>query len=140
MLNKKQIIIVGAVLLFLVILAYIFYKRGKAQVTLQSAPGELPGSPSSGNITGASNDEIKRIANNLYADMNGFNGLGHTYEPYNQALLLNDADLVKLYNAFNTMYQSKSGQTLTQWILSERYLQPNSPGILVERLKKLNSL
>ena len=140
MLNKKQIIIVGAVLLFLVVLAYIFYKRGKKQVTLQSAPGELPGNPSSGNVTGASNDEIKRIANNLYADMNGFNGLGHDYEPYRNALLLNDPDLVKLYNAFNTMYQSKSGQTLTQWILSERYYYPGDPSLLVQRLKKLNSL
>jgi hypothetical protein len=138
--NKKQIYIIASVIIFLVVLAYVFYRRGKKQVTLQSAPGELPGNPQSGNVSGASNDEIKRLANNFYEDMNGFNGLGHNYEPYTQALLLNDGDLVKLYNAFNTIYQKDSGQTLTQWILSERYTSPGEPGLLVSRLKKLNSL
>ena len=140
MLQKKYIIIGISVLLFLVILSYIFYRKGKKQVTLQSLPGELPGNPGSGNVTGASNDEIKRIANALYADMKGFNLTGHNYEPYNQAVLLNDTDLIKLYNTYNKLYQVESGETLTQWIANEQYTYPEVPGIILSRLKKLNSL
>lgn len=138
--SKKQKYIIAGVILFLVLLGWYFYRQGKKTVTLQSAPGELPGSPGSGNIVGASNDEIKRIANNLYTDMSGLNGLGHNYEPYEAAVLLTDSDIVKLYNAFNTMYQQNSGETLTQWISNERYFSPNTPGTLVSRLKKLNCL
>lgn len=138
--QKKYIIIGISVLLFLVILSYIFYRKGKKTVTLQSLPGELPGNPSSGNNSGASNDELKRIANALYSDMNGFNLWGHNYEPFNQSVLLNDTDLVKLYNAFNAMYQKDSGQTLTQWIANEQFTYPEVPGIIINRLKKLNAL
>ncbi len=138
--QKKYIYISIGVLLFLVVLAIVFYKKGKNNVTLQSLPGELPGNPSSGNITGASNDEIKNIANQLYEDMSGFNGAGHNYEPYERAALLNDTDLIKLYNTFNTLYQKDSGETLTEWISNERYFNPGTPGLIISRLKKLNSL
>lgn len=135
---KKQIIIAFVVFLFLAVLAFIFYRKGKKTVTLQSLPGELPGNVSSGNQTGASNDEIKNIANALYSDMNGFNASGHDYTPYKQASLLNDSDLVKLYNTFNTLYQKQSSQTLTQWLSSEYYYSGALPILLYDRLKKLN--
>jgi len=138
--SKKNIYIIIAVLLFLVALGYFYYRKGKNTVTLQSLPGELPGVPSSGNTVGASNDELKNIANELYADMSGFNGAGHDYEPYQRAILLNDTDLVKLYNAFNTMYQKINSETLTTMISNERFFSPQIPGTLVARLKKLNCL
>jgi hypothetical protein len=140
LLNKKYLYIAIGVLLLLVLLGWYFYRQGKKTVTLQSAPGELPGNPTSGNVVGASNDEIKRIANGLYGDMKGLNLNGHMYDPYNAAVLLNDADLIKLYNTFNTLYQQDSGETLTSWISNEYYAYPDVPGTLFARLKKLNAL
>jgi len=139
MTDKKYYIIGGIVLLFLVLLGWYFYRQGKKQVTLQYLPGELPGNETSGNVVGASNDEIKRIVNGLYSDMSGLNLTGHTHDPYNAAVLLNDADLVKVYNTFNTLYQEESGETLTEWIASESYVYPEIPGTLLARLRKLNA-
>lgn len=139
--SKTQIYIALGVLLFLILLAWYFYKRGKSQITLQSLPGELPGNPGSGNVSGASNDEIKNIAVKLHGDMSGWNFLGHNPQPYSDALLLNDGDLIKLYNTYNTMYQKESGQTLTQWIEAESYtlLSEDNPHALYNRLLKLNA-
>ena len=138
--NVTAIIIGAVVLILLIALSVYFYKRGKSQVTLQSLPGELPGNAGSGNVTGASNDEIKNIANELYGDMKGFNFLGHNYEPYNRAVLLGDGDLIKLYNTFNALFQKESEQTLTQWISSEQYADGTQPYNIIQRLKKLNCI
>ena len=138
-LTKKYLIIAGLVLAGLVALAVIFYRKGKNTVTLQQLPGELPGAPDRGNVSGASNDELKRLANNLYADLKGVNAFGHNYDPYQDALKLSDSDLVLLYNAFNSMYQEESRQTLTQWIESDYYSLFITPTIeaLLGKLKKL---
>ena len=138
--NITTIIIIIVVLVLLIALGWYFYRRGKKQVTLQYLPGELPGNPSSGNVSGSSNDEIKRIASDLYDDMNGPNFFGHKPEPYNAANLLNDADLIKLYNAFNAMYQKDSGETLTQWIKNDWYMENGPAYTLYKRLIKLNCL
>lgn len=139
-LNITTIVIIITVLLLLIILLWYFYKQGKKQVTLQYLPGELPGNASSGNTTGASNDEIKNLANALYTEMDGWNLMfGHNLGPYNQANLLNDSDIVKLYNTFNALYQKESGETLTQWLKNEQMLgQPGAT--LIARLQKLNCL
>jgi len=137
-LNLTTVIISIVVLVLLIALGWYFYRQGKKQVTLQSLPGELPGNPQSGNFTGASNDEIKAIANDMYNDMKGFNGLGHNMAPYDRAVLLNDADIVKLYNTFNAMYQKDSGETLTEWISSEQFYNGTNPYNIIQRLKKLN--
>lgn len=128
------------ILLLLVGLGWFFYRRGKKQVTLQYLPGELPGNPTSGNVVGASNDEIKEIAQELYNDMAGFNVFGHNYEPYRRAVGLSNTDLLKLYNTFNTMYQKESNETLTSWISSERYTNTDLPSAIISRLTKLNAL
>lgn len=141
--SKKTIYIIIAVLIFLIALGYFYYRKGKNTVTLQALPGELPGTSSSGNITGASNDEIKGIANGLHEEMDGLNLFGHDMDIYNRALLLNDADIVKVYNTFNTLYQQKSGgDTLTAWLESELFSSTfESAAInLIGRLKKLNCL
>ena len=140
-LNTTYIIIGVVVLLFLVGLGYYFYRQGKKKVTNQYLPDELPGDTSGQTQTGASNDEIKSISTDLYNDMKGWNALGHKDAPYKRAVLLNDRDIVKLYNAFNALYQSDSGQTLTQWLQSEYFSSDESYGpLLKDRLKKLNCL
>lgn len=138
--SKKQIIIIVSVITLLAVMAFYFYKKGKNTVTLQSLPGELPGNNGSGNVLGASNDEIKRTANLLYQDMNGFNIWGHDYAGINAASVLNDNDLIKLYNTFNTTYQKESGETLTKWMDGEFWSYPDIPANIVLRLKKLNCL
>lgn len=137
-LNVTAIIIGTVVLILLIALGWYFYRQGKKQVTLQSLPGELPGNPGSGNANGASNDEIKNLANALYDDMNGFNMWGHNQAPFDQANLLNDTDIIKLYNTFNSLYQKESGETLTSWLNNENGLG-TSGALLINRLKKLNA-
>jgi hypothetical protein len=136
--HKKYLIAIIVALLIIAGIAFYFYKQGKKTVTIQQLPGQLPGDSTGTNETGASNDEIKLIVEGLYKDMKGFNWLGHNYEPYDQANELNDTDLVKLYNAFNTIYQTDSGQTLTQWISNESYFSGTSPHLLLARFAKLN--
>lgn len=123
-------------------MAIYFYKKGKNTVTLQSLPGELPGNTASGNMSGASNDEIKNVVSELHQDLKGFNYLGHNQAVYERASILNDADLVKVYNAFNALYQKDYGQTLTEWLNSEIFLGEsyNSARLLEKKLKKLNCL
>jgi hypothetical protein len=138
--NLTTIVITIVVILLLVGLGWYFYRQGKKKVTLQALPGELPGNPGSGDVTGASNDEIKRIANDIYEDIDGFNVLGHNNEPYNASILLNDTDIVKLYNTFNAMYQQELKETLTQALINEKFWENKAPDTLIARLKKLNCL
>ncbi len=137
-LKNKYVVIALCIIIFLVVLGWYFYSQGKKTVTLQQLPGQVPGEINSGNVNGASNDEIKLLVNKLYSDMKGFNAFGHDYSPYREVGLLNDADVIRVYNAFNTLYQPDSGQTLTQWIASEKYRDENYPGLLYARLMKLN--
>ncbi len=137
--TKKQLIIGSIILLLLILLAWYFYKRGKRTTTIQQAPGQLPGQGSNGpNISGASNDELKTLSQELYQDMSGYNWIGHDIEPYQRALALNDGDLVKLYNAFNTLYQADSKQTLKQWIEGEKYFNHEVTDALLLKMAKLN--
>jgi len=137
--TKTHIWIAVTVLILLVGLAYFFYRKGKKTVSIQTLPSDLPGDVSGGTaVAGASNDQIKLVANGLFTDMDGYNWSGHNYEPYNQAIAFSDTDLVKLYNAFNTLYQADSGQTLKQWIESESYAFADIPQSLLARFAKLN--
>lgn len=135
-LNKNIVIIVIVAVLLLGAIGFYFYKQGKKTVSIQYGAGELPGSQ--GSQLGASNEEIKKIANALFDDMDGFNWNGHDMEPYKAALLLSDNDIIKLYNAFNIMYQVQSGQTLTGWIENEKFYNNEVTDTLTARLKKLN--
>lgn len=135
--TKTHIWIAVIVLIMLVGLGYFFYRKGKKTVTIQSLPNDLPGGPTGG-IAGASNNEIKLVANALYDDMKGYNYSGHNYAPYSQAIAFSDTDIVKLYNAFNTLYQTESGETLKQWIEGESYYYSDIPQSLLARFAKLN--
>lgn len=139
--DKKQktylFIAIGALVLITIIAVY-FYLQGKKTVSIQYTPGELPGNPGSGTGTSASNNEIKVLAGKLYDDMNGLNLLGHNMEPYMDALILSDNDLIKLYNTFNTLYQAKTGQTLYEWIDNEKFYENDITDSLLLKMQKLN--
>jgi hypothetical protein len=128
---------IGVVLL-IGIVAAIFYFKGKNQVTLQYSPGELPGNPGSGTQYGASNNELKTLSQDLYDEMNGYNILGHDMGPYKRAVYLNDNDLIKLYNTFNTMFQKESDQTLYEWIDNEKFNSHDITDALLAKMAKLN--
>ena len=118
--NKTYLFIALGVLLFLVVFGYIFYRKGKKTVSIQDVPQDLPGSTNAGNnASGASNTELKMLVNDLYKDMNGVNIITRNIEAYQKLLTLSDTDTVKVYNAFNTLYQIESKETLKSWISNE---------------------
>lgn len=139
-LNLNYIIIGGLVLVLVIVFAWYWYKQGKKTTTTQALPGELPGNPNSGNNNGASNDEIKNIANDIHEDISGLNLFsGWKVATYDRALLLNDTDIVKLYNTYNTLYQKENEETLTQALQDENF--PISQlKLLIARLVKLNCI
>jgi hypothetical protein len=136
--NKNKGFVIGfAIILVLVIAVAIFYYRKGKKETKNTNPNLLPDG-STGGTTGASNDEIKNLANEMFKDMNGWNILnGWNTSIYSRALLLNDADIIKLYNTFNAYYQSKYDQSLTEFIYSEQF-KPSVMVLLEQRLRKLN--
>jgi hypothetical protein len=135
--KKKKIYIyvaVGLGLLLVGIGAWL-YHQGTKKTTLQD-PSSLPGSTGGG--SGASNDELKVLAEELYNDMNGYNWNGHDMSFYKKALTLNDTDLIKLYNAYNSLYQKSSGQTLVEWIDNEKFWDTSITDTLLAKMSKLN--
>lgn len=139
--TKLHIYIAIGVLLFLVALGWYFYRQGKKGITIQTLPTDTTTNPTTGTVnTGSSNTEIKEVADGLYNEMAGLNFLGHKMEFYKRALLYSDTDLVRLYNMFNTIYQTNTGETLVKWIENEEYssIFENEAYILLARLKKLN--
>jgi hypothetical protein len=136
--NKTHIYIAIAVVIVLVSLGIFLYHQGTKKVAIQALPGDLPGNPGSGNVTGASNDEIKRVAEQIYTDIDGYNVFGHNNAPYNVAVTFSDNDIVKLYNTFNTLYQNKLGETLRVAMENEKYYENDATDILISRFAKLN--
>lgn len=135
--NTNKTFIITVIIIFVVIIgvAIYYYRKGKKTTTIVD-PNLLPDG-SSGGTTGASNDELKNLANEMYKDMDGWNLNGWNVTIYNRALLLNDRDIAKLYNTFNAYYQKENGETLTQMINNERF-KPSVLVLLELRLKKLN--
>jgi len=115
--DKKNLYIYGGGVLLIAALVYYAYKQGKKQTTI--AP--LPENDNPTGQTGETNENLAILATQLYDEMSGFNWSGHDVEPYKKAVLLSDIDFVRLYNIFNTKYQSTSGETLTGWFNSETF-------------------
>jgi hypothetical protein len=136
--TKNILIATIAAIILIAAISYYFYLQGKKGITIQYNPGELPGDPGSGTQYGASNNDIKSLAQSLYDDMKGLNYFGHDMAPYQKALTYGDGDLIKLYNTFNSNYQKESGQTLAAWIDSEKYYNNEVTDTLLNRFAKLN--
>lgn len=141
MVSTKHILYIVALLLALGILAWVYFS-GRAS-------GKRAGSvnisaPSSDNSNPVSTDEVKRLAERLYNDLDGVNAFGHDVEPYQQLLTLSDNDFIRVYNAFNLDFQKKSGQTFKQWLEAEvTWIQIGSKwpvlrDAILQRMNKLN--
>lgn len=118
-LTAKQILLgVFIFLLFIGIVAFIFYQKGKKTTTIAKVPTDnIPGDP--GNSAGVSDSDITKVAGDLHTEMNGFNYTRDT-APYHAYMLLGNADFVKVYNAFNDKFQAASKATLKGWIDGEK--------------------
>jgi len=98
-------------------LVYYAYLQGKKTTTIAPLPeNDVPAGQ-----TGETNENLAILATQLHDEMSGFNWSGHDVAPYKNAILLSDIDFVRLYNIFNTKYQSTSGETLTGWFNSETF-------------------
>lgn len=139
-LSTKQILIISAIVLTVFIVIGIwFYRRGKKQVTIQAPPQDNPnGGAPVNNPYAVSQGEISTIANGLFIDMDGLNWSGHSVEAYEKFNSLSDTDFVKVYNAFNTVHQAESGDTLKKWIEAESYAFDDVVDSILERMGRLN--
>lgn len=122
--DKQQLklwaIVIGVILVVLFVVWYFGYKRGSKKTTISPLTGDDPNSTDpNNNPAGMSDSDIKMLASNLHDDMEGSNFFGHNDDLFSKVTELSDTDVQRLYNEFNTQYQSDSGQTFTQWIAGE---------------------
>ncbi|MGZ4079564.1 MAG: hypothetical protein ACXVPW_18240 [Bacteroidia bacterium] len=116
--TKQMLLAAFIFLLFIGVIAFIFYQKGKKTTTIAQVPTDnVPGDP--GNSAGVSDSDITKIAGDLHTEMDGFNWERDT-APYHALMLLGNADFVRVYNAFNTKFQAASGATLKGWIDGEK--------------------
>lgn len=140
----KKVYYIGSGALILGGLIYFAYRQGKKQTTqAQLPPNDNQTNPQTNTPSGASTAELTRIAGSLWDDMSGWNLTGHKPEAYAEALTLSDYDFVRLYNIWNSIYQSRNGETLTQMFDGETYIFFGETGGSVyyafkNRLNKLN--
>ena len=136
--TKNILYIAGAILLFLILLSAYFYSKGKKTTTIAPLPPDAAGV-----ATASSSADVSKLSSDLYSDMKGISWLAnHNEVPYQEALTLSDTDFVKLYNDYNTKYQSLDGRTLTAWINACSAI-PFTPfdtvkTAMISRLGKLN--
>jgi hypothetical protein len=134
--QKTYLIIAAVALLFLVVFALYFYKKGKKytpqDVTL---PPDLnaPGTTQTWN-PGSHTDEI-------YKDLSEIWGV-HESEPYNALNKLSNSQLAAVHNDWNHRYAEEfEGQTLAQAIRSDFTVWNSSwstiAGAVADRLDKI---
>jgi hypothetical protein len=118
--NTSKYLIIGGVILVLALgIGLYLYFSGKAagkragSINLSSSGGP------DGNAPAASVSEVRQLAGKLYADMDGINFWGHNLDVWKDFLAMSDEDVIRVYNEFDTEYQKKTGQSLTQWVNSE---------------------
>lgn len=139
--NKTILIVIAIVVVFIVGIAFFYYRKGKKQVTIQKPPLDNPNSDSPENNPFAVSDaQITSIVDALHRDMDGLNWNGHDVQPYQDLNALSDSDFSRVYNVFNSKYQSDSGETLKQWIESESYVFDDVTDSIKQRMGRLNLL
>lgn len=133
--NKGTLIVIIVLLVLAITIGVYFYfqgkKKGKEQTNLNlSSPLDQQG-----NAPGASEAEIRTLAQQLHDDMDGLNLLGHDDTLWKQFMALNDNDVIRVNNRFNSEYQAESGESFVEWVENESGTYPDSALV---RLKKLN--
>lgn len=134
--SKRGVIILAVVVLLIAIgIAVWFYFQGKKKGSEQTNLNLSSPLDSQGNAPGASDAEIRQLAQQLHDDMEGLNVFGHDETVWNNFMALNDADIIKLNNRFNSEYQAESEESFVEWVSNE---SGDLPEQAMVRLKKLN--
>ena len=141
--NKKAV----AIVLIIIVIAVIFYRKGKNKTTIADLPKDEPSNGETGNggvnLSGSqvSVNQLALYASLLYDDITCF-FCSRNGKLYADLALLSDTDLVKLYNVYNTMYQSKLKETMLQSLQNEVtdvfFSAQQNMASIIKRLQKYN--
>jgi len=139
---SKEVVILISVILGLIVLfaiGYAIYRAGKRDENPETIkiPKAITGDLAEEEIIG-----LRVLAINLFNDMDGWNLTGWNHSLYQEALLLDDRELLGLNNIFNTMYQPETGETLYQWLDSQYFgtakrEEQGVTALLIQRLREL---
>jgi len=142
---KHRVIIIA--LIILAIVAIYFYRKGKKQVTISDIPTDNPQTTTGNggvNMSGQqlSVNEIVSLADQIHEDVNCVFCTRNT-ALYQRVASLSDTDLVRIYNAYNSKYQSKDGETMLEALKKELTAMFSSSAIpnmqsIINRLIKYN--
>lgn len=138
--SQIKLIVIGVILLIILISGILLYRSGKksgaTKINISNPPLDDAGG------AGISASEISNLSDEIYRDMKGVNGFGHNTDIWQKFLALSDTDVVKVYNEFNTDYQTESEQTLKEWVYNESAaFQPQWSIVketVLQRFAKLN--
>lgn len=133
--SKTHIYIAVAILVFLIVFAWYYYRKGK-----KTAEGPQIQYPQGGSSIPAGWSPVPLIEQ-LYSAMDGGSTLTGTKDTAWQAVLdlPTDEMIIAVYNGFNQKYYGEGDGTLTQWIRDERWYDYTS-GVKSALLKKLLQL
>lgn len=128
--TKYKVLIVIAILIILYVLhRYIAPKIKKA--TQKQDTVFIPGETS--DLSPQQQSSIKLIGLHIFNDIQDTSVTGHTYKPYQDALLLTDNELHFLAQYYKR-YLSSSSETLHDDIDSQVYVFGGEPAKLIARL------
>ena len=133
--NKRFVLISIVVVLLIAIIVLIFQltKKKRAKIVIAPIDSKIV---SNNDI---SEEESKRclvMAQRLYDDMSGFNLWGHDNDVYRDFDQMSDRELSIVYACFNENFGD--GESLTQWLINEKFRISNLTDSIILRLQKLN--
>lgn len=113
-----------ALIIYAIIIIYIIYKWGKSEGDVK--PSELPNETDWGkDLTTSQSDEIRRIADRLYRDMDSYlvsvSMQKRDIQAYKDFLTLPEREFVGVSNDFNDRYYTEDDGKLYQWIMDESF-------------------
>jgi len=109
--------------LVMIVVAIIFYRKGKGKTTLTDLPTEgLNASTGNGgvNLSGVqvSTNDLIQMAADMHEDINCIFCTRNS-ALYERVAALSDTDLGRLYNMYNTKYQAQDKETMLQALQGE---------------------
>jgi hypothetical protein len=113
----KSVFIAVALFLLGFLLVYL-WGRKSGTVKPITLPNDTPGNQA---LSPQEAEYVRKLANDLYSDMDGINFLKRDHKLYEDFLNTSDRIFVAIYNDFNYLYYAKSKQTLRQWIEGEQF-------------------
>ncbi len=117
---KGQMLTVGLFLLAIGGISFYAYSQGKKKPTIKGT--NVGGEESAGRAF------LETLAQKIHEDVSGLTFVNDV-DIFQTALSLSDNDFTRLYNIYNTLYQSESAETMTAavsdefaWILNYEFM------------------